>query len=147
MKKKLIILFIALFGLNGYAETIGMVDIQKVLSSYKKTETLGKLLEKEQKKLQKDLEKKQKKLEKAKNNQEAPEKLQKLVTEFQEELQPKQEAFNQLRVSHLKILQDDVTAATKKISADYGIDIVVDKTAILVGGFDLTEFVIEHLNK
>ncbi len=43
-------------------------------------------------------------------------------------------------------IKGKITKATKKVSKQYGIDVVVDKQALLVGGFDLTGFVIDELN-
>ena len=43
-------------------------------------------------------------------------------------------------------IRSDIIISTKKVSKEYGIEIVLDKQAILSGGFDLTDFVIEDLN-
>ena len=43
-------------------------------------------------------------------------------------------------------IREKIIKATRKISKQYGIDVVLDKQALLVGGFDLTDFVIDELN-
>ena len=44
-------------------------------------------------------------------------------------------------------IQEDIIKSTKKVAKSYGIDIVLNKQALLHGGFDLTDFVIDDLNQ
>jgi outer membrane protein len=128
------------------AETIGFVDLQKVFVNYKETQTARQGFEKKQEELKKELEKKQALLEKAQKDKKKPEEIQKLVEEIQEELQPKQEALIQLNNQLMGNIRADIIKATEKVAKDYGVDIVLDKQALLTGGFDLTDFVIDKLN-
>ena len=136
----------AVFGGPIMAETIGFVDLQKVFVNYKETEKAKKGFEKKQQELRDELEKKQSMLEKAQKDNKKPEEIQKLVAEIQEELQPKQEELMQLNNQLMTSIRSDIVSATKKVAKEYGVDLVLDKQAILSGGFDLTDFVIEHLN-
>ena len=43
-------------------------------------------------------------------------------------------------------IRADILKSSRKVAKEYGVDIVIDKQAILTGGFDLTDFVIEDLN-
>ena len=148
MKKIALLILIFLIGSTTYlhAENIGTVDLQKVFVSYKETEKARNDFEKKQAELRKELEKKQKKLEKAQKNNKKPEEIQKLVEEIQEELQPKQEALIKLNNELMASIRADILKSSRKVAKEYGIDIVIDKQAILSGGFDLTDFVIEDLN-
>ncbi len=128
------------------AENIGFVDLQKVFLNYKETEKARAGFEKKQKQLRKELEKKQKKLEKAQKDNKKPEEIKKLVEEIQEELQPKQEELMKLNNQLMAKIRGDIIKSTQKVAKQYGVDLVLDKQAILTGGFDLTDFVIEDLN-
>ena len=143
---KLFILFTLTFSTNALAENFGIVDLQRVFINYNETEKARKDFEGKQKELREEIEKKQKKVEKAQEDNKKPEDIQKLITEIQEELQPKQEELVRLNNELMAKIRADIIRSTKKVAKDYGIDIVVDKQAILTGGFDLTEFVIEDLN-
>ncbi len=128
------------------AENIGYVDLQKVFINYKETEKARAGFEKKQKELREELEEKQKTLEQAQKDNKKPEEIQKLVAEIQEELQPKQEELMKLNNQLMTSIRADIVSATKKVAKEYGVDIVLDKQALLSGGFDLTDFVIEDLN-
>lgn len=128
------------------AETIGVVDLQRAFSEYNKTETARRDFEKKDKALQDDLKKRQKEVAAAQEKNAKPEKIQKMIAEIQKELQPKQEELIQLNNQFMRTIRTDIINATKKIAKNYGIDMVMDKQAVLSGGFDLTEFVIEDLN-
>ena len=129
-----------------FGENIGFVDLQKVFENYNETEKAKAGFEKKQTELRKELEKKQKEVEQAQKDNKKPEEIQKLVAEIQEELQPKQEELMQLNNQLMTSIRSDIVSATKKVAKEYGVDLVLDKQAILSGGFDLTDFVIEHLN-
>ncbi|MEK9727910.1 MAG: OmpH family outer membrane protein [Candidatus Margulisiibacteriota bacterium] len=148
MKKLALLLFIFMIATTGvvHAENIGTVDLQKVFISYNETEKARKDFEKKQSELRKELEKKQKTLEKAQKNNKKPEDIQKLVEEIQEELQPKQEELIKLNNELMASIRADILKSARKVAKEYGIDIVIDKQAVLSGGFDLTDFVIEDLN-
>jgi outer membrane protein len=129
-----------------HAEALGVVDMQAVFMSYKKTEVARKDFEKKQAELQKEMDKKQKELEKAQADNKKPEEIQKLVTSIQEELKPKQEALMELNNQLMGTIRQDILNASQSVAKKYGVDVVVDKQAVLYGGFDLTNFVIDELN-
>ena len=143
---KIFVMVLIFASTNTYAENFGIVDLQRVFVNYSETETARADFEKKQSELRSEIEKKQKKVEKAQEDKKKPEEIQKLITEIQEELQPKQEELIKLNNELMAKIRADIIKSTKKVAKDYGIDVVVDKQAILTGGFDLTEFVIEDLN-
>lgn len=150
MKKCIKILALLAFLLSGVslkAETIGYIDMQQVTTQYKKFEKVQKELSKKEEKLKKEAEKKQKKLEEAQDKNKTEEQLKKLKERFDEELKPKIEEFQMEQVKKMKEIEKNVLDATKKISKSYGIDVVLHKQIVLTGGFDLTQLVIEELNK
>ncbi len=128
------------------AENIGFVDLKKVFDNYKETKIATERFEKKQAELRKELEKKQKQIEKAQDAKKDPDVIRKLVEEIQEDLQPKREELMKLNNQLMAKIRTDIIRATNKVSKKYGVDLVLDKQAILTGGFDLTDFVIEDLN-
>jgi hypothetical protein len=40
-----------------------------------------------------------------------------------------------------------VVDSSESVAKNYGIDVILDKRVVLVGGFDLTDYVIRKLNK
>ena len=148
MKKIIISISILLLTIcPAFAENIGYVNMQIVFESYNKTEDAKKDFEKKQNELKEELEEKQEEVAKAQKDNKDPEEIQKLIEEIQEELQPKQEALIQLNNELMFRIREDITLATSKVAKNYGIDIVLDKQVILHGGFDLTNFVVDELNK
>lgn len=148
-KRHMITIILSLFILGNItvqAETIGVVDLQRVFVAYNKTETARRDFEKKDKALQDELKKRQEDVEAAQKKNAKPEKIQKMIAKIQEELRPKQEELIQLNNQLMTTIRTDIINATKKIAKNYGIDMVMDKQAVLSGGFDLTEFVIEDLN-
>lgn len=145
---KLIIIILGVVMTTGFthAEAIGFVDMQKVFVNYKETDQHRKDFEKKQEALTKELEEKKKLVEKAQKDNAKPEEIQKLVMEIQEELQPKQEELMQLNGQIMAKIRLDIIKSTKKVAKEYGIDLVLDQQAVLSGGFDLTDFVLEDLN-
>jgi outer membrane protein len=146
MKLVIIMALGLMVNLPVFCENIGFVDLQKVFVNYKETEKAKEGFEKKQNELREELEKKQKKLEKAQKDNKKPEEIQKMVAEIQEELQPKQEELMNLNNQIMTAIRSDIIISTKKVAKEYGIEIVLDKQAVLNGGFDLTDFVIDDLN-
>ncbi len=140
------VLSILLFATPLVAENIGFVDLQKVFVNYKETDVFKKDFEKKQKELRKEAETYEKKIKKAQKSNKNPEDIKKMVVEMQEDLRPKQEELMKLNNQIMAQIRNDVIRSTKKVSKQYGVDLVLDKQALLSGGFDLTDFVIEDLN-
>ena len=129
------------------AETIGFVDMQQVFLNYNETQKAREDFEKKQDELRKELESKQALLDKAQKDQKAPEEIEKIIEEIQDELKPKQEALLSLNNQLMAKIRNDILIATTKVAKSYGIDVVMDKQALLYGGFDLTDFVLDDLNR
>lgn len=134
-------------GVPSFADSIGYLDIQKVLLGYKKSIELQEDIAKKREKLEKEFEKRQKKLEKAKDKNKSEEELRELITKLEAELEPKQKELIEMNRNAMGQLRAEILEASKLVAKSYGIDVVVDKQAVLYGGFDLTDFVLEKLNK
>ena len=70
-----------------------------------------------------------------------------MVKKRDEELEPKKKELMQYEMSFQQNFLLNVTATAKKVAEEYGLDIVVDKQVVYYGGFDLTDLVLERLNK
>ena len=129
------------------ADSIGAVDMQKVFMNYNETQKARTGFEKKQQELKEEIEKKQAMLEQAQKDNKKPEEIEKIIEEIQEELKPKQDELIALNNQLMSKIQEDIIKSTKKVAKSYGIDIVLNKQALLHGGFDLTDFVIDDLNQ
>jgi outer membrane protein len=58
-----------------------------------------------------------------------------------------QQQFNQKRTAIEKDMEDQVTGAVKSVASKKGLSLVVDKSAVIYGGTDITREVAEALNK
>lgn len=58
-----------------------------------------------------------------------------------------QQQFNQKRTAIEKDMEDQVTGAVKSVASKKGLSLVVDKSAVIYGGTDITREVSEVLNK
>lgn len=147
-------LFIALlavvlvsFSGKAYADNIGYVDLERVLISYDKAQTYQKDLQKKRADYQEFFLEKQKKLEKAKEKKKSEDSIKKMIEEMEMELKSRQEDLFKFEAQFQRTILAEVTGASQKVAKEYGIDIVVDKRVVYVGGFDLTEFVLNKLNE
>lgn len=131
---------------DGMADTIGFIDMQKISKSYPAARAAEEAFQKQYQEFQQLAQTKQKQIDDAKSKGKSEAELQKLNQSIQDELKPKQQTLMGLQQDLVSRLQGDVVKATKAIAKQYGIDVVLQKEAVLTGGFDLTEFVLEKLN-
>ena len=129
------------------AASLGYIDYQKVFSGYEKTKKAEEQINKKTQILQEEVTKKQKQIEKEKENGMANDDLKTLVTKIQKELEPKQQEIINLKQKLESEIRDDIVKATADISKKEGLEAIVDKKAIITGGVDITDKVIEQLKK
>ena len=142
----LVVAMLISFPVKGFADVIGYVNMQSIFADYKEANKAQEELEKKQKELEKELTKRQDKIEAAKKKNKSEEALKKMYEKFEKELQPKKEALLKLNSELTTKIRRKIIAAVKTVSKEYGIDVVVAKQAVLYGGFNLTDFVLEKLN-
>ncbi len=130
-----------------YADSIGYIDVTRVFTEYKETEKAEEALKKEKEDYEKEFKEAQEKLEKAEKEKKGIEEIEKLKEELETKLEPKRKSLFRLNEELTTKLQMETLAAVKKVAKKVGIDIVLDKQAIISGGVDLTEMVINELNK
>ncbi len=151
MFKKLVVCLclVSLLGLQAAAATssIGYIEVQKVFKQYKGTEKAQKELDKKQKAFQKEFEESQKKLLKAEKDGKDKSDLEKMRKDLEKKLEPKRKELLKLNQELTTKLQGKILAASNKVIKKLGLEMIVDKQVVIVGGMDVTDMVISELNK
>lgn len=122
-------------------QKIGLVDFQKILSSYDKAAAAQNELEANQKQLENMLLNAQKELKNAKNEQ-AKEQLQK---QFAEKIMNQNNAFRDKFSKNWESIQNNVLATIKQVADREGYTLIMDKQSVVAGGEDITDKVLKEL--
>ncbi len=151
-----ILLFSAGIGLKfACAQTIGHIDVTRIFLEYKEAQKIQEEINKEKTKLEVEFEKEKKKsedklkksLEEGKSLEEFEKLKAELENELNEEFAPKEKELETLIEQRTTELQKKILEATEKVAKKVGIDIVLDKQIFIIGGVDLTDMVLNELNK
>ena len=143
----IVLSFMASFAFAVASSSIGYIDVQKVFKDYKETSKAQKELSKQEESFKKDFDESQKKLKDAEDKGKSREELEKMKKELEEKLSPKRNELLKLNEQMTMKLQKEIISAVSKVAQKVGIDVVVDKQVIIVGGMDLTDLVVTELNK
>lgn len=124
------------------AQTIGVVDADKVLTNYSKAQDVEADLKVKEAEIQKFIADAQKQIKDAatpveKNN---------LEKKLSEEFKTKQTEYRKMQVTESEKINNDIITAIKTIAKDKSIDMVLAKGAVFSGGTDLTDEVLGKLN-
>lgn len=124
------------------AQTIGVVDADKVLTNYSKAQDVEADLKVKEAEIQKFIADAQKQIKDAatpveKNN---------LEKKLSEEFKAKQTEYRKMQITESEKINNDIITAIKTIAKDKSIDMVLAKGAVFSGGTDLTEEVLGKLN-
>ncbi len=151
-KKLLVVIVIMLLFLVGgiiktYADSIGYIDLQKILMSYNEAKKAEDDFRKKQDEYQKQFDQKQSEIEKAKTEKKPEKEIREMITKFEQELEPKKQELVKLNQELTTKLKGKIFTAAEAVAKEYGLDIVLDRQVVLIGGFDITDFVLKKLNK
>jgi len=127
--------------------TIGYIEVQKIFKEYKETVKAQGELDKKQKEFQDEFEKSQKQLADAQKAGKSDKELDKMKTDLEKKLEPKRAELLQLNQQLATKLQSKIVDASQKVAKKLGLEIVVDKQVIIVGGMDVTDMVLQELNR
>jgi len=130
-----------------FGQNLGYIDVTRVFKEYKETEKAEEVLKEKKEDFEKKFEDAQEKLEKAEKDNKSKEDIEKLREELEKELEPMRKELVTFNEQLTRKLQQDIISAVEKVAKKLGIDIVVDKQVIITGGVDLSEMVINELNK
>ncbi|NBV83972.1 OmpH family outer membrane protein, partial [bacterium] len=126
---------------TAFADNIGFVDLEKVFSRYKEAVKLQQDIQKRREGYQKLFEEKNKKLDEIKKKSKKEDDIQKFIQKTESELKPKQEELIKYEAEANRKMAATIFEVSETVAKQFGIDVVLDKRAILAGGFDLTDSV------
>lgn len=127
--------------------SIGFIEVQKVFKAYKETGKAQEKLAKEEATFKKEFEESQKKLEAAKTAKKSQKEIETITKELEEKLAPKREQLMRLNEELTTRLQREIVTSVKSVAKNLGLDIILDKQAVIIGGVDVTDMVINKLNE
>lgn len=129
------------------AATMGYIEVQKVFSSYEKTKKAQEQMGKKERDLQTEIAKKQKQIEKERANGASDKELRKMVDKFEKEMDPKRKEIIESQQKITQEIEGDIIKASEEAAKKMNLDVVINKQVLITGGIDLTDKVIEILNK
>ncbi|OGH99228.1 MAG: hypothetical protein A2287_02685 [Candidatus Melainabacteria bacterium RIFOXYA12_FULL_32_12] len=129
-------------GLASYAE-VAIVDLDKVISNYSKAQDVSADLKVKEAELQKFLADAQKQLK----NANSPVEKKNLEDRLTNEFKTKADGFRELQIKEWKEIEDSVFSAIDKAAKSKKLDLVLNKSSVLQGGVDITDQIINLLNK
>jgi len=124
---------------------VGIVDRDKVVTSYPKAQSAAEELKRSEDKVHKLIEDSNKQYEDAKNAKKPPAELEGLQRRLQTSIDGEVKGV-QARAQSLETqLEGEIDAAIKAEAASRKVDVVILKQAVLMGGLDLTDGVVKRL--
>lgn len=147
MKFVKVILILAVMASFSLAATVGFIDVEQVFTGYSKTKTAQNEINNKMKDYQKQRTKYQQEIDDARIDGKPEAEIQKLTEKMQKELDPKEAEIRMLNEQQMANIRKDIVSAVEVVAKEVGIDVVVDKQVIIAGGLDLTESVVDRLNK
>lgn len=142
----LAILALAVSPAAARAETIGMVDTMRVLNEYQAVGAAEKQFKSQVEKFKREYEDRLRKLQEARKKNLSKPQLEKLERQFTKEMEPLKAQIDSLNRQLTSRLKKQLDEAVAKVAQQKKIAVVFDKQAILHGGFDLTDDVLQQLN-
>ncbi len=124
---------------------VGVVDRDKVVTSYPKAQQAAEELKRSEEKVHKLIEESNKSYEEAKNAKKPPAELEGLQRRLQTSIDGEVKGV-QARAQTLEgQLESEIDTAIKAEAATRRVDVVILKQAVLMGGVDLTDGVVKRL--
>ncbi len=132
---------ITIMATPAFAEGLGYINYEKVLSNYDAAKTVAKELDAKGMELQQYLMDKEKEFKSI----DTPVKKQAFKDKIANEYKAKEEAYIKYRLNKEKEIFTKVQNTAKIIMAEQKLDAVVDIKAVFCGGVDITDIVIDRL--
>ncbi|MEI7473913.1 MAG: OmpH family outer membrane protein [bacterium] len=130
-------------GMAANADTIGVVDLDKILANYTKAQSVSADLQVKEAELQKFIADAQKQLKTAATPLEKKNLEDKLTQDFQ----TKGQSFKDEQAKQWKMIEDTVYSSIQTVAKSKKIDVVINESSVLMGGIDITDDVTAYLNK
>lgn len=154
--KKILVVASLLLATSAFAEKVGVIDTQKVVSSYSGALTAQTSLESEAQRLENEvrqkeisLQKEQVALEAKGDKLSAAEKkaFEKKVQKFQEFVASSRKNFGESQFKKMEKIDSILNKAVEKVAKSGGYDYIYEKTAVRFGGEDITDKVSKEMEK
>lgn len=142
-----LVLYFCCFGLTISADQVGIVDMLYLFEKDKIVIKSRESFTEKAEDYKKALDKHQLKIEEAIEKKKSEKDINKLVERRDEEMEPKKVELQRFEMSVEQSFKYRVETTAKKVAEEYSIDVVVDKQAVLFGGFDLTNIILDRLNQ
>ena len=130
---------------SALAMTIGYVDTAHVLVSYKGAKSAQAQMQKQLMQYQNEFAKRQKKIAAAQKAGKSAAEIEKMTEKYEAELAPLKAKAQQLEESLSGSVKGKIESKITMIAKKRHVDLVLDKAAVLYGGVDLTNDVIQAL--
>ena len=127
---------------NAMAQTVGVVDYQKVITSYNYAKEVFKTLDSKSTELQQYLLDKEKQYKNITN----PVEKKNFEDKVQREYKAKVDAVSKMKNQKEEEITNNILTVVKRVATQKKIDVVVEASAVLTGGTDITSDVISGLN-
>ncbi|MEI7475703.1 MAG: OmpH family outer membrane protein [bacterium] len=135
--------FICLFTtMASYSETLGVVDLNKILANYAKAQNVSADLKVKEADLQKFVADAQKQLKGTAN----PMENKKLEDKLTAELNSRAANLKEEQTKQLKQVEDNINQTITAVAKAHKIDVVFNRASIVLGGTDLTDEILTTLN-
>jgi len=131
------------FNISAFAEEIGVIDINKILQGYSKSQSIKADAKIKKAELQKFVENARKSVQSAKTASQKKT----LENKYNTELRQKLTVINAEQSKKVQEIQTNIFNAIKSIAAQKQISTVLTKESVIFGGQDLTDEVIKVLNE
>ena len=142
-KTILLTLFICMGLKQSFASGIGFVDYNKIIQNYNYAKIAERELYTKSVELQKYLEEKEVEYSKL----DSPIQKNKFEQEMKAEVQKREIAFDDFRAKREETIKTRLKTTIDKVRIEKGLDVILSIDNIYSGGIDITEDVIEILNK
>ncbi len=154
--KKILCVASLLLATSAFAEKVGVIDTQAVISNFSGSVTAQKSLESEAKRLDNQVKQKEISLQKeqvaleakGKKLTEAEKKaFQKKIQDFQKFVMSSREGFGKLQFKKLQKIDALLNKAVENVAKSGGYDFIYEKAAVRFGGEDISEKVAKEMEK
>lgn len=129
--------------LTASADTIGVVNLDKIMANYTKAQGVLADLQVKDAELKKFVADAQKQLKDTSTPVEKKNMEEKLSNEFQ----TKGQAFKNEQIKQWTMIENTILESVKVVAKSMKIDVVLNESSVLIGGNDITEAVTTYLNK
>ena len=141
IKLFVVMAIMALVSAPCFAEGLGYINYEKVLSNYDLAKSVARELDAKGMELQQYLMDKEKEFKAI----DTPVKRQAFKDKIANEYKVKEEAYVKYRINKEKEVFNKVQSAAKVVMAEQKLDAIVDIKAVFAGGVDITDIVIDRL--